>query len=323
MNNKFVNACNRVNQKTPPIWMMRQAGRYHSHYQELKKSYTFEQLCKTPELAAEVARGPVAEFDFDLAILFSDILFVFEALGLPLKFDPGPKFEHKITEQWMPEAFNLEKAIDFMQFQKQAMQATREALPKDKSLIGFVGGPWSLLNFGLDSSCSLKFRKEFLNSVMVPLLKANIQLQLDGGAEKVMILDSGLANIPGWFLETEYGDIIKKLVGPNIGYYCRGFLGEKAKFVLNKGWDGVGIDASLSLRYTMKTYNKGFVQGNFNESMLLLPKKQYVHALDKFCNDMQDKNLTGWICGLGHGINKLTPEKHVHHFIDTIRRRFN
>ena len=73
-NKRFQNALNVKEQKTPPIWFMRQAGRYHTHYQSLKKKHTFENLCKTPELAAEVALGPVREFDFDLAILFSDIL---------------------------------------------------------------------------------------------------------------------------------------------------------------------------------------------------------------------------------------------------------
>ena len=91
-NNKFYNALNQISQSTPPIWFMRQAGRYHSHYQQLKLKYTFEELCKNSELAAEVACGPVEEFDFDVAILFSDILFPLEGLGMPLQFNPGPVF---------------------------------------------------------------------------------------------------------------------------------------------------------------------------------------------------------------------------------------
>ena len=70
-NEKFSNALNHIPQKIPPIWFMRQAGRYHSHYQGLKQSYTFEELCKNPDLAAETALGPINEFDFDVAILFS------------------------------------------------------------------------------------------------------------------------------------------------------------------------------------------------------------------------------------------------------------
>ena len=93
----FQNSLKRNTQKTPPIWFMRQAGRYHSHYRKLKEKYSFEVLCKTPDLAAEVAFGPIKEFDYDIAILFSDILFILEGLGLELKFDPGPKFNSYIN----------------------------------------------------------------------------------------------------------------------------------------------------------------------------------------------------------------------------------
>ena len=92
MNELFRNACNRVEQSCPPIWMMRQAGRYQPSYMEMKEQFTFEQMCKLPQVAAKVAMLPIDEFDFDVAILFSDILWHLEGLGLPLKFDPGPKF---------------------------------------------------------------------------------------------------------------------------------------------------------------------------------------------------------------------------------------
>ena len=78
---------------------MRQAGRYHSHYQQLKEKYSFEELCKVPELAAEVACGPVEEFDFDVSILFSDILFPLDYLGMSLKFNPGPIFEKNLSSK--------------------------------------------------------------------------------------------------------------------------------------------------------------------------------------------------------------------------------
>ncbi len=94
----FENSLKRIPQKIPPIWFMRQAGRYHNHYQKLKETYSFEELCKNPELASEVACGPVEEFDFDLAILFSDILFLLEGLGMSLKFNPCPIFEEFINK---------------------------------------------------------------------------------------------------------------------------------------------------------------------------------------------------------------------------------
>ena len=103
----FQNALKRISQKTPPIWFMRQAGRYHSHYQNLKEKYSFEKLCKNPELASEVACGPVNEFDFDISILFSDILFLLEGLGLPLHFNPAPIFGDFITKDNLSEYSNI------------------------------------------------------------------------------------------------------------------------------------------------------------------------------------------------------------------------
>jgi len=98
-NNRFLNALQGKPQKIPPIWLMRQAGRYHSHYQNLKKNFSFEELCKSPQLSAETAMGPIEEFDFDVAILFSDILFPLESLGMNLKYDPGPQFSELLSEQ--------------------------------------------------------------------------------------------------------------------------------------------------------------------------------------------------------------------------------
>ena len=148
-NQRFINAIKLTEQNVPPIWFMRQAGRYHKHYQTLKKKYSFEELCKTPELAAEVALGPVEEFDFDIAILFSDILFILEALGMNLKFNPGPIFEEELNKDNFQKYQNIEKAINFLEFQKKALKITRDKLPEDKSIIGFVGGPWTILNYAM------------------------------------------------------------------------------------------------------------------------------------------------------------------------------
>src|SRR5215471_21478477 len=91
-NARFQNALARVPQRTPPVWLMRQAGRYHRHYQALRAKHSFMDLCKQPELAAEVALGPVLDFGFDAAILFSDLLFPLEALGMGLEYtDQGPR----------------------------------------------------------------------------------------------------------------------------------------------------------------------------------------------------------------------------------------
>ena len=147
-NKKFEKAINCQEQNIPPIWFMRQAGRYHKHYQNLRKSYTFEDLCKNPELAMLTAMGPIEEFDFDVAILFSDILFPLESLGLDLKYIPGPTFNEKIQPKHIKNLkSNLEIAKD-LQFQSDALRLTRKELSQDKILVGVVGVPWTLLSYG-------------------------------------------------------------------------------------------------------------------------------------------------------------------------------
>ena len=147
-NKRFSNAINKIPQKVPPIWFMRQAGRYHSHYQGLRKKHSFVELCKEPQLAAEVAMGPINDFDYDVAILFSDILFPLESLGLKLDYKPGPTFENLLTPGALKDINQSEKIVDDMNFQAKALSITRDALSESKSLVGFVGGPWTLLSYG-------------------------------------------------------------------------------------------------------------------------------------------------------------------------------
>src|SRR5256885_2768496 len=133
-NSRFQNALARVPQRTPPIWLMRQAGRYHHHYQALRAKHSFVDLCKQPDLAAEVARGPVNDFDFDAAILFSDLLFPLEALGMGLEYtDHGPQLGWKLDPHSISRLHSVEDAWPRMLFQGDAMRATRELLPADRS----------------------------------------------------------------------------------------------------------------------------------------------------------------------------------------------
>ena len=100
-------------------------------------------------LAAETALGPIESFDFDVAILFSDILFPLESLGMELTYSPGPSFESYLTEENFKEVFKNKFDINSLSFQGEALQRTREILPEDKSLIGFVGGPCTLLAYAM------------------------------------------------------------------------------------------------------------------------------------------------------------------------------
>ena len=329
-NNLFQNSLKRIEQATPPIWFMRQAGRYHSHYQKLKEKYTFEELCKTPELASEVACGPVKDFDFDVSILFSDILFILEGLGLPLTFKPGPIFGDFINKDNFQKYTNIDQAIDHMEFQKKAIIITKEQLPKSKSLIGFVGGLWTLLRFAVDKKNKLfspdEYHFEFLEKTLLPVLKKNIQLQLDAGAEIVMIFDSGLADLDSKIFKNKYTKLILDLANSfpaKIGYYIRGKSQQEMSLISNYNFAGIGIDNNLNLEHFLSNTNTGFVQGNFDESKMLMDENDLSKEINIYCDRIKNYESTkGWVCGLGHGINKATPEKNVHLFIDLIRKHF-
>jgi len=153
-NERFHNALQKKEQSIPPIWMMRQAGRYHKHYQNLKKKYTFEQLCRNPELACEVTLGPIQDFDFDAAILFSDLLFPLEQLNMGLSYHTGPP-----TLEWKMDSLDslknlkvIQKSEDFYKFQGDALGLLKKALPSQKTLLGFVGAPFTLYTYATEGS---------------------------------------------------------------------------------------------------------------------------------------------------------------------------
>ena len=325
MNDKlFKNALERAENPCPPIWMMRQAGRYQSSYMSMKQDWTFEQMCKLPRLAAQTAMLPIDEFDFDVAILFSDILFHLEGLGLPLKFDPGPKFEWNLDEDNWVDHTNTVEAGNFLKFQKKAIQATRESLKHNKSLVGFVGGPWTLLNYAIgDEEVSLEFKHMYLQKVIVPLLQYSIKDQLEAGADAVMIFDSGLSNISKSFFDNEYCVLLKQLADiGNTAYYSRTLPYNSLNKVISLNFAGIGVDSSVDINKTLKKVTNGFVQGNFDEKLLLIESETILkYEIQKWLDTIED--TTGWVCGLGHGIIKTTPTKNVKLFIDTVRSHFS
>ena len=330
-NNRFYNALNRIPQSTPPIWFMRQAGRYHSHYQQLKLKYTFEELCKNAELAAEVACGPVEEFDFDTAILFSDILFILEGLGLELVFDPGPIFKEELNSINYKQYNDIDRAIEHMTFQRDAIKFTRQKLAKDKSLIGFVGGLWTVLRFATgQNKVKKKFQNfyiDFMETTLLEVIKQNIRLQLDAGAEIVMMFDSGISDLDNNFFRGKYQLLLKNISNsfPNkVGYYSRGKTYNEISYLSDLPFAGLGVDNGVNMQHIFLNSKFGFIQGNFDEKNLLLDTKELENELHIFSESMKNMdNLDGWVCGLGHGINKATPEKNVHVFIETIRKKFS
>ncbi len=332
-NSRLHNALARRAQAVPPIWLMRQAGRYHKHYQALRQRHSFMDLCKQPELAAEVALGPVLDFDFDAAILFSDLLFPLEALGMGLEYtDSGPQLGWKLDPTTFLQLRSVEDAWPHLLFQGKAMRATRERLPEDRSLIGFVGGPWTLFVYAVEGSHvgSLTASKRLLSlfprfcEVVVPLLTRNIELQLNSGAEIVMIFDTAAGELTPGIFQTE---VIPQLVlltqnhSSRIGYYSKGTQPAHLRQALftDGRLGGVGVDYRWDMSEALEMFPHGFVQGNFDQALLLCERDELKNRLTRYLEALMRHDRAGWVCGLGHGVLPGTPEENVRLFVETVR----
>ena len=340
MNKKFYNALNRIPQPVPPIWFMRQAGRYHSHYQGLRKKYSFETLCKNPELAAEVACGPINDFDYDVAILFSDILFPLELFNIELSYNPGPTFENYLSPQHVKNKIDDSQVEEHLQFQSEAIKITKNMLPQDKSFVGFIGGPWTIISYGLNlnkkSAINVSlvepFVEELLYDYLIPILRKNIEIQLDSGAEIVYVFDTNSKQLDKEYFEGKYLEKIEKALFqpfPNkIAYFSK----NKSFYDLNKMEKSYSELAGtvFSLEEGFSSYlrgtKKGFVQGNFSPTSLLKPHKDFLLDFNLFLNKMRSLSISdraGWICSLNHGVLPKTPEINVKYFIKEIREQFS
>ena len=333
-NDSFQKALQRKPQKTPPIWFMRQAGRYHSHYQALRKTHSFTKLCKNPKLAAEVALGPIETFDFDAAILFSDILFPLEALGMELEYNPGPKFSFCLDEAHLLKLKSPEKAYQDLLFQGEALKETRKALPESKSLIGFVGGPWTLFTYAMGSSKEDVNAKKNLslvskfNEIVLPLLEKNILLQQQSGAELVMIFDTSAGNLSPLCFQKFVFPSLKLLSSKfpkQLGYYIKTCSTEILKWISTLDFAGLGLDHRFYFPHQLLHHKKGFLQGNFDPALLFLKGHELEVQVQKYLNPFQKMPLEdrcAWVCGLGHGVLPQTPEENVKYFIKKVRESF-
>lgn len=336
----FQNALLKKNLSTPPIWFMRQAGRYHSHYQGLRKKYSFMELCKIPEVAAEVALGPVLDFDFDVSILFSDLLFPLEVLGMGLEYtEQGPRLGFQLNSETLKKLKPVEQVWEDLLFQQQALKCTRQVLPKNKSLIGFVGGVWTLFVYAVEGGHSgsliqSKNNLVLMNSffdLMISLLEKNIQLQLDGGAEVVMIFDTAAGEVSPLFFKKW---IAPRMLGlaqkfpDRLGYYSKG---TQATFFdqefFQAPWVGMGFDHRWDLGEVLKgEKTPGFVQGNFDQALLFADQDNFRKHLESYVLRMKElspSQRSSWVSGLGHGVLPQTPEANVRLFIEKIRKEFS
>jgi uroporphyrinogen decarboxylase len=244
----------------------------------------------------------------------------------------GPRLGWHLNQQTVSQLRSIETAWPHLLFQGEAMRATREVLPDDRSLIGFVGGPWTLFVYAVEGSHSgsLVESKKLLSlfprfcEKIVPLLARNIELQLDAGAEVVMIFDTAAGELSPEIFKTEVAPQLESLTakdGPRIGYYSKGTQAAhlRSPLFLEGKLAGIGIDSRWSLNEAFDLFPHGFVQGNFDQALLLMESDDLRRHLGRYLTPLSEQDTSGWICGLGHGVLPGTPEDNVKLFVDTVR----
>ena len=316
-----------------PIWIMRQAGRYLPEYRKIRENHSFEQVAKNPSLAAEVTLQPIHNFDLDAAIIFSDILFILEPLGVKLTFDPGPRLSNLLTKPEQARAFRTYDASKELAFVGEAISETRNRLGEEIALLGFAGGPFTVFCY----LCGLSSPKEFYkvwrfllrhpqeSSEVLDLLATisiqYLQMQLEAGADAVQIFDTWAGELS----EEEYVrwahpylmKIVDALRQDNaiVSLYIKGShhlldrLTELDITIFNPDW-------RTPLHYAASKLNGKTLQGNLNPHVLLGPKEMVISKTLEILESMKD--YPGYIFNLGHGILPQTPVENVQTLVETV-----
>ena len=319
----------------PPVWMMRQAGRYLPDFMKLKEKYDFFTRCQTPELATEITLMPIDQVGVDAAIIFSDILVVLQAMNIEVEMRDGigPYIPQPINSKAALDQVILPDVEEHLGYVFDAVRMTKSALNDQVPLIGFAGGPWTLLCYAVQGQGSKNFdrakafcfqepemTKELLQRITTTTI-AYLREKVKAGADVIQLFDSWgglLSPVDYQEFSWPYLEQIVNALGDSVpvivfGKGCWFALQEMSK----SGASALGIDWTCSARNAR--YLSGgqiTLQGNFDPSRLLSPipeiKTQVKQMINAFGKDR-------YIVNLGHGILPNIPVDHAKAFVDAVK----
>lgn len=334
-NDLFLRALKGEEVTRPPVWMMRQAGRYLPDFMKLKENYDFFTRCRTPELATEITVMPIDQIGPDAAILFSDILVIPQAMNIEVEMKPG-------VGPWLPQPIRTEKdltrvvvpeAEEELDYVMQAIRMTKDELNDRVPLIGFAGSPWTILCYCVQGQGSKNFdkAKEFcftrpdlahellqkITDTTIAYLKAKVK----NGVNAVQVFDSW----GGMLSPQDYGTFsfqyIQQIIDELKPRTEVIVFGKGCWFALHKmaesGASALGVDWTCSPDKARElTDNKITLQGNFDPSRLFSPpseiKKMVTEMIDGFGKDR-------YIANLGHGILPNISVANAQAFVDAVK----
>lgn len=326
-------------QERPPIWIMRQAGRYLPEYRAIRSQTTnFLELCYSPNLATEVTLQPLRRFDLDAAILFSDILVIPDALGQSVRFETG---EGPVLDPVSVDSIaGLGKEKDPLQHLAPVLETVRRlraALAPDKTLIGFCGSPWTVATYMIGGRGStdqaaarlfaLRHPAAFaaLLDVLVETSIAYLVAQFRAGADVVQLFESWALNLDDEAFASRVIDPNRRIVegvraqipnAPIIGF-PRGAAGNLARYAAQTGVNALGLDYATPLDFAGKHLPAELpVQGNLDPLRLVAGGPQLDARIDAIVAAYADRPH---IFNLGHGIVPETPIEHVARLVDRVK----
>ncbi|MFZ1675363.1 MAG: uroporphyrinogen decarboxylase [Nitrospira sp.] len=337
MNDRFLKACRREPVDCTPVWFMRQAGRYMVEYRRLREKHSILELCKTPELAAQVTLQPIDRFALDAAIIFADILLPLEPMGLSLEFaeGEGPIIHNPVRDQ---AAVDRLKVIDDteLQYVMDAISLTRKMLAGRVPLIGFAGAPFTLASYAIEGGSSRNYihtkqmmyrEPETWHRLMdkfARVITGYLRRQIKAGAQAVQLFDS-------WVGCLSAGDYAEYVM-PHVQLIFEGLKHEGVplihfgtgttailKAMRQAGGDVIGIDWRIPIdeAWAMVGYDRA-VQGNLDPVTLFGP----ISEIERRVTDILRRaaGRPGHIFNLGHGILPNTPVENVAATIDLVHK---
>lgn len=327
-------------QTRPPIWLMRQAGRYLPEYQKVRAGVSgFLDLCYSPDLAAEVTLQPLRRYDLDAAIVFADILLIPQAMGADLDFreGEGPVITPIRTSEDLSK-LTPEKVLDGVAPVFETLRILAKKLPKKITLIGFAGAPWTVATYmvegrgGTDFSNTLGWAwrapDEFstLIEMLVETTAAYLVAQIDAGAEAVQLFDSWAGALPEtlfrrWCVQPN-AQIVAKINAARPGVPVIGFPKGAGvgyvEFVRDTGVNAVSLDQSVSATWAARSLDPACtIQGNLDPQALVVGGDALRLEVQRIVRTFSDR---AHIFNLGHGISKHTPPEHVGQLIDLVHQ---
>ena len=325
--------------KVPPLWMMRQAGRYLPEYRQTRERVgSFWNLCMTPAFAAEVTLQPIHRFGFDAAIIFSDILVIPAALGMTVTFEAGEG--PKLTPFSGVHGFEMDnkKRSDFLEPVYEALRQVRSALDSSTALLGFAGAPWTLATYmaaggGGDEQKAAKLlayrdpvQFSELIDVLVDCVSQHLIAQLRAGADAVQIFDSWAGGLPPQGFQDSVVEPTKQIVSkvraviPDaciIGFPRAATLNGYALYARETGVDAVSLDTSAPMDWAARTLAPGVaLQGNLDPIALIAGGRALGESVERILKATEG---VPFVFNLGHGILPETPIAHVEELVRLVR----